>query len=210
MSARAEAEIRKHLTFPFIPFHADRPVAPRSLRRVTESVRRVTYSMSQARECGPVGAYGRHLWTEENLNLLPFGAQFLPQNIDPTQTGNKPYVNSLIVPYAGYGNITYYTPSSSSNYNSLQVTVNHRLSHGLLFGIAYTYFKAMDFADTDQVIGTPTYWSAQRNYSVAGFDQTQIFALHYTYDIPVAKSWQDIRVAKALRRTGKFPALPRS
>ena len=145
-----------------------------------------------------VGTYGRHLWTEENLNLLPFGAQFQPQNIDPTQAGNKPYVNSLIVPYTGYGNITYFTPSSSSNYNSLQVTVNHRLSHGLLFGVAYTYSKAMDFADTDQVIGTPTYWSAQRNYSLAGFDQTQIFALHYTYDIPVAKSWKSIRAANAL------------
>jgi hypothetical protein len=146
-----------------------------------------------------VGTYGRHLWNELNLNLLPFGAQFLPQNIDPTVAGGKtPYVNNLLAPIRGYGSVIYFTPSSSSNYNGLQMTANHRLSHGLLFGIAYTYSKAMDFADTDQVIGTPTYLPARRNYSLAGYDQTHIFSLHYTYDIPIAQSWVSNRPAKVI------------
>ncbi|MDQ2776921.1 MAG: Plug and carboxypeptidase regulatory-like domain-containing protein [Acidobacteriota bacterium] len=145
-----------------------------------------------------VGTYGRHLWTEENLNLLPFGAQFLPQSIDPTVPGGKtPYVTNLLVPIQGYGSsANYLTPSSSSNYNGLQVTANHRLTHGLSFGVAYTYSKVMDFNDTDLTIGTPTYFSARRNYSLAGFDQTHVLSIHYTYDIPIARSWQSVRAAK--------------
>ncbi len=147
-----------------------------------------------------VGTYGRHLWNEQNLNLLPPGAQFLPQNIDPTVPGGRtPYVTNLLVPIKGYGSTAnYFTPSSSSNYNGLQVTANHRLSRGLSFGVAYTYSKAMDFNDTDLTIGTPTYYSARRNYSLAGFDQTHVLSIHYTYDIPIAKSWQSMRAAKLI------------
>ena len=32
----------------------------------------------------------------------------------------------------------------NANYNSLQVTFNRRMSHGLTYGIAYTYAKALD------------------------------------------------------------------
>ncbi|MGA2117045.1 MAG: carboxypeptidase regulatory-like domain-containing protein [Bryobacteraceae bacterium] len=138
-----------------------------------------------------VGTYGRHLWTEENLNLLPMGAQFQPQNIDPTSPSGAPYVTSLLVPYTGYGSsLTYFAPMTSSNYNGLQVTADRRLSHGLSYGMAYTYSKVMDFADTDQVIGQPTYFSARRNYAMAGFDATHVFAFHYTYNIPVIESWK--------------------
>jgi hypothetical protein len=145
-----------------------------------------------------VGTYGRHLWTNESLNLLPFGTRFLPQSIDPTVSGNKPLVNNLLVPYPGYSSITYFTPSSSSNYNGLQATLNHRFSKGISFGAAYTYSKAMDFADTDQVTGTPTYFSARRNYAPAGYDQTHIFTLHYTYDIPLAQRWSSSKLANAV------------
>jgi hypothetical protein len=146
-----------------------------------------------------VGTLGRHLYTEANLNLLPLGAHFLPQNIDPTvANGTTPYPDNLLRPYPGYANVTYLSASSSSDYNSLQVVMNHRLSHGLTFGAVYTFAKVIDYNDTDLVIGTPTYLPASRNRSLAGFDQTHIFALHYSYNIPVPKGWQSNRAVNLI------------
>jgi hypothetical protein len=124
-----------------------------------------------------VGVLGRNLMNNKNINTLPYGARFLAQNVDPT-TG-KAYADNFLRPYPGYGNITWRETNGSSNYHALQTTLNHRLSQGLEFGVAYTYSKTMDYT------GLPVYrprrvWS----YGKATFDQTHIFALNYSYDIP--------------------------
>jgi outer membrane receptor protein involved in Fe transport len=143
-----------------------------------------------------VGTFGRHLWSEENLNLLPFGKRFLPSSADPTTGGFLP--DNLLRPYPGWGTITDIMPASSSNYHGLQVSVNHRLAHGLTVALAYTYSKAMDLNDTDLAIGIPTYMTARRNYDVAGFDQTHIFSLNYTYSFPVPASLKTNKAANGI------------
>jgi hypothetical protein len=143
-----------------------------------------------------VGNFGRHLYSERNLNLLPLGKRFLASSTDPTNGGFLP--DSLLRPYPGWGNLTYFAPNVNSNYNGLQVAANHRMSHNLTFAIAYTWSKAMDIVDTDLAIGTPTYMTMSRNYDVAGFDQTHIFSLNYTYNFPVAASLKANPVANAV------------
>ena len=45
-------------------------------------------------------------------------------------------------PYLGY--IYQVGNSASSNYNSLQVSLTKRMSHGLLFNVGYTYGHGLD------------------------------------------------------------------
>lgn len=143
-----------------------------------------------------VSNFGRHLYSERNLNLLPFGERFLPSSADSTTGGYLP--DSLLRPYPGWGNLTYFAPNANSSYNGLQVAVNHRMSHNLMVSIAYSWSKSLDITDSDLSIGTPTYLPMRRNWDVSGFDQTHIFVVNYTYNIPIAASFKANRAANAV------------
>src|SRR5262249_13256348 len=72
----------------------------------------------------------------------------------------------------------------TSSYNSLQAQLTRRLSHGLQFGVAYTYSKALDYAEGDQ--GTVAAQIAPRiwNYGLAGYDRTHVLAINYVVSLP--------------------------
>lgn len=84
----------------------------------------------------------RHGNYSYNSNEVPYGAEFLPQNQDPT-TGT-PLPDNYYRPYSGYGSISYHQWADNSNYNSLQVTLDRRFAQGLTYGIAYTWSKSLD------------------------------------------------------------------
>lgn len=77
-----------------------------------------------------------------NLNAVPYGAEFLPQNQDPTV--GTPLPDNYFRPYPGYGSISYNNWGGNGNYNSLQVTLNRRFKHNLTYGVAYTWSKSLD------------------------------------------------------------------
>lgn len=147
-----------------------------------------------------VGSQSRHLQQQRNINQIPYRARHLdvnPQNVNPTVAGTA-LPDDFLRPYPGYGSITYYDNSGYSNYNALQVAANRRFTRGLQFGVAYTYSKTMDLADGDRD-GLPTYrpyriW----NYGRAGFDQTHVMVINYTWDIPKASRLWDNGVVKAV------------
>jgi len=89
-----------------------------------------------------VGSVSRNGQYSFNRNEVPYGAEFLPQNQDPT-TGT-PLPDDYFRPYRGYSAINDSEWGNNANYNSLQVTFNRRMSHGLAYGVAYTYSKALD------------------------------------------------------------------
>lgn len=147
-----------------------------------------------------VGSQSRHLQQQRNINQIPYRARHLdvnPQNANPTVAGTA-LPDDFLRPYPGYGAITYYDNAGYSNYNALQVAVNRRFIRGLQFGVAYTWSKAMDLVDNDRD-GLPTYrpyriW----NYGRAGFDQTHVMVINYTWDVPRATRLWDNRVIKAV------------
>ena len=125
-----------------------------------------------------VGTLGRRLAQTRNLNTLPYGARFLPQNADPTSPG-KPLADDFLRTFPGYSGITYSENAYSSNYHSLRVAANRRFTKGLQFGLAYTYSKLMDYS------GIPMFrpvrvWS----YGRSGSDQTHSLVLNYIWDLP--------------------------
>ncbi len=157
------------------------------------------YSLSVQRDVGwstvaeiaYVGNLGRHLIMQRNLNTIPYGARFLPQNADPTNP-SRALADNFLRPFPGYGDITYVENSGSSNYNALQASVNRRFSRGLQFGVAYTWSKTMDYGSSDRST-LPMYrpyrvWS----YGEASFDQTHVLVFNYTWDLPKAsRAWNN-------------------
>ncbi|MBL8168791.1 MAG: carboxypeptidase regulatory-like domain-containing protein [Acidobacteria bacterium] len=169
-----------------------------------------------------VGSQSRHLQQARNINALPYGTNFLKASQDATrypggivpdaQTGLRAdYVAAglkfngatvlpadFLRPYAGYTNITYFENAGTANYNGLQVALNRRFTRGVQFGIAYTYSKTMDYADDDR--STVATYRPLRiwNYGRAGFDQTHVFVLNYTWDLPRASNLMNNIVVKSL------------
>lgn len=81
-----------------------------------------------------------------------------------------------------------------SHYNSLQVSVTHRSSHGLFLQAAYTYSKALGYVSDNTWenglrFNCPPSASLaagcqQLNYGPLSFDHTQNLKLAYVYDLP--------------------------
>jgi len=145
-----------------------------------------------------VGALGRDLEYGQNLNAIPFGADFAPGLQDPTTPG-KPLPAAFQRPYLGYNNISYYSYGTNSSYHSLQVSANRRFAKRLQFGLAWTWSKTMDYNDNNtdllSTLINPRIW----NYSESGYDHTHVLKISFTYDIPKAsKLWNQAVVRGVL------------
>jgi hypothetical protein len=98
------------------------------------------------------------------------------------------YSNNYMAPYKGYqsanGNdgIRYMQFDGTSNYNSLQASLQRRFSKGLIFGAVYTWSKSLTTASADQDYQDP--FNPKLDYRAPGWDRTHVFAANYVYDIP--------------------------
>ena len=143
-----------------------------------------------------VGNRGLHLGQNRNLNTMPYGTRFQSWAQDPTSPG-RPLPDTFLVPYTGYQGISALENSGISNYNSLQTTVTRRFSRGLQFGGAWTYSKSMNFSDTPA--NMPVFRSAREFlYGKAGYDQTHILAINFSYDVPKLSRYVDHRAVKVV------------
>lgn len=126
---------------------------------------------------------GRHLYWEQNLASVPFGADFLPQNQDPTKPGSA-LPATFLQPYKGYANVYLRDPGASSSYHSMQVDVRRRFSKNLQFDANWVWSKAMDYTDTDTGLVSTLISPQVYNYGLAGFDHTHVVNIDWVYNIP--------------------------
>jgi hypothetical protein len=141
-------------------------------------------------DAGYVGSLGRHLWRSRNLNWIPFGANFNPENADPSSP-SSPLPPSFLRPYQGLGNIPRIEYDATSNYNAFQLAVNRRFTRGVTFGFAWTWSKAMDYGQGSSVLsssensGTVSSQVPTRNYySLADIDRTHVVRINWVWDLP--------------------------
>ncbi len=173
-----------------------------------------------------VGALGRHLVNTRELNpgINPAGCAADPAcNEDPAgQITNYPenfrYPQTLdgTTVFGSVGNIQ---TSGISNYNSLQVTLNKKMSHGLQFLAGYTWSHAMDdgsgfensgfggggYGGYGFIRGINPYNQSLYDYGPSGYDARQRFVISYTYDIPPVRrfnNWALQRVFEGWRMNG--------
>jgi hypothetical protein len=136
-----------------------------------------------------VGDLGRHLQDNRNLNPVPYGADFLPQNQDPTLASSALPGNSALQPnflraLRGFNQIALYESAATSNYNALQLNMTRRVGRILFFGAAYTWSKALTTATTDTTYVRSDNLTRVADYGPANFDRRQVLALYYVVITP--------------------------
>ena len=142
----------------------------------------------------------------------------LPSNQARIASTNHPVVNavtgesittntddnaSLRAPFQGVETsaFTLNQTSGQSNYNSMQATLNHRMSHGFDFQVSYTFSKSIDDTsnagggafsdgsiDTGSALDTGGVWGNQfagrANRGVSDFDRTHRLVLNGLWELP--------------------------
>jgi hypothetical protein len=135
-----------------------------------------------------VGSHSLHELDRYNVNAAPFGSAWLPQNQDPTIAsptfdGRTAKPINLYRPYLGYGDISVTEFGGMSNYNSLQIAANRRLTKTLNFGVAYTWSKVLGTTGDDGDNLHLTNFRAA-NYGPLNFDIPHMFVFNYTWNLP--------------------------
>lgn len=129
---------------------------------------------STSLEIAYVGSQGRHLLAELDLNQPTLAARAANPNVN---------VNN-VRPYAGYSYFKARVPSATNNYNSLQVSVTHRVTKGLTAGIAYTWSKNLSTQSSDRDVANTYTYDPQLDYGPTTLNTPHIFIANYVYDLP--------------------------
>jgi len=135
-----------------------------------------------------------HLPYVQNSSVIPAGTTVGPNGI--TLVGLRPYSSPQCNPMTGAGcptasgipvfsSIFAQDTIANSAYNSLQVSLEKRFSHGLQFSGAYTFSKSIDEASSFEGILNPLPGADNRSLSL--FDARHRFVISYYWDVPVRK-----------------------
>jgi hypothetical protein len=125
--------------------------------------------------------------------------QFLDQ-------GGIPDFNNPNQSYFGIGGpFTFFTPqfaalyafrtNSNANYHALQVSLRHKMTHGVQFDFNYTFSKSIDVASDAERVGTfggtgafaINSWSPNAFRAVSDFDATHQFNANWLADLPFGR-----------------------
>jgi Carboxypeptidase regulatory-like domain/TonB-dependent Receptor Plug Domain len=129
-------------------------------------------------EVGYIGTRGSHLLGDVDLNQPTLAARLAAPGVDA----------NAIVPFPGWAPITSRAPIFTSNYNSLQVSLNRRFSQGLTLGAAYTWSKLLTTNPQDRSLGAQDVYNLRGEYGLSTLNTPQIFVLNYVYDLPFYKN----------------------
>jgi len=154
-------------------------------------------------QVGYIGSHGRNLITSYTANpATPAGVQACMA--DPVCVANAPnqpvlYPSHYKYPGDIWANFGQQTNGGRSNYNSLQVTVDKHMGHGLQFLSAYTWSHSLDvsssFEDTAFLVagGVSSYGNFGRDYGSSAFDARQRWSTTWVYMLPnLGKNWGGI------------------
>jgi hypothetical protein len=129
-------------------------------------------------EVGYVGTKGTHLLGDVDLDQPTLAARLASPGVD---------VNA-IRPFAGYGVITDRIPQFTSNYNSLQISLNRRFSKGLTVELGYTWSRLLTTNPQDRALATYDTYDLKQSYGPSTLNTPQMFIASYVYDLPFYRS----------------------
>jgi hypothetical protein len=128
--------------------------------------------------------YGYHFWRSKGINNI---APYAYANAANLFNGEAVNANFLRRAYPGMGQINQLTTDEETlNYNSLQVSLQRRLSHGLQLGVAYTLAKGEGIRGwdylTEELYGEQGIYD--RYWGPTDIDRRHIMVLNYSYMVP--------------------------
>jgi hypothetical protein len=138
-------------------------------------------------EIAYVGSVSRHMLGELDMNIPTLA----------TRANNATAPLNNIRPYLGYSDFHTRVPVFTGNYNSLQLSLNHRTRRDLTLGMSYTWSKNLTDSWNDR--GTPSTGTAlsgapgsastyaydpKLDYGPSGLNQPQSFIANFVYKEP--------------------------
>ncbi len=143
------------------------------------------YSLSVQRQLLPtttievayVGNQARHLSGEFDFNQPTMAAR----SSNPTANVNA------IRPYLGYAQMHDRAPLFTNNYNSLQISLQHRSTRGLTVGAAYTWSKDLTTNSNDRGTSATNSYDFLQDYGPSTSNTPQMLVVDYVYDLPFFK-----------------------
>ncbi len=141
-----------------------------------------------------VGSTSSDLLRQTQINAVPFGATFLPQNQDPTRVpgavaGSTALPNDFLRPYKGYGGIRMWDYSGYGDYKALQTSVTRRFDRNFMVSGFWVWSKAQGINSTDGAAGVPNLTAEQTralDYGLVDYDRTHNFTINAIYQTPRA------------------------
>jgi len=133
-------------------------------------------------EIAYVGTKGVHLLGDIDYN----------QPTVATRLANPGIGINAIVPALGYGGITARDPVFTSNYNSLQATLNRRLSRGLQVGVSYTWSKLLTTNPEDRGLAAYDTYNLRQSYGLSSTNTPQMLSINYVYQEPFFKKQEGL------------------
>lgn len=89
-----------------------------------------------------------------------------------------------IRPYRGYRSITRLEPRFNSNYQSLQLSAQHRFGLGSQINAAYTFAKNFTDNQTDRSTAPQNSYDIRAEYGRAALDRRHVLTVNYIYELP--------------------------
>lgn len=140
------------------------------------------YNLSLQQEVTPstvfeisyVGSSGRHLLGEVDLNQPTLNAR----------AANASANVNAVRPYLGYSYFQARIPAFTSTYNSLQVSLNHRVTRGLTLGLAYTWSRNLSDQSNDRGTANTDTYDPKLDYGPTTLNTPNIFIANYVYQLP--------------------------
>ena len=138
-------------------------------------------------ELNYVGTWGRHLFWAEDPNRVVGGLQATATTPITNPCNGQPVSNTPLLNPC-FGVMRTWDTSVNSNYNAVQLSVNHRATHGLTFNSNYTYSHTLDYRSTWHGLTSGGSATDANGVGEAGYslDPTKVF-LEYgnsLYDVP--------------------------
>jgi len=171
-----------------------------------------SFSPNLSLEVELVGNHGYRLLNFADINQAPLGSSYClnatltlaqtkeackggpgvvtvvgssPENAQALQEA-RPFFSKF--PYLGF--INQVTNRSYSNYNSLQVALTKRMSHGLAFNVGYTYGHGLDNGSLNRFgINPQDSTNLTADYANSDFDVRHRMTATVTYNIPGKKGF---------------------
>jgi hypothetical protein len=164
-------------------------------------------------QIGYVGSLGRHLSTiYEGDPITSAGhaacqadvtciANRAYQHLDYVSHTAQPYSTNGVPEYLSVGTVA---TEGTSNYNSLQVSLNKNLTHGLFFTLAYTYSHGLDTASGLESSGfngiatntIPGY--KHLSYGDSDYDARHRIVASYDYEVPLLNTLKQNAIVNEL------------
>jgi hypothetical protein len=139
-----------------------------------------------------VGSDSSDLLRQVQINAVPFGATFRPENQDPTrapaaQLGSSALPNDFLRPFPGYGGIRMWDYSGYGNYHALQTSLTRRFDRGFSFTGFWVWSKALGINNDDFAAGVPNLTDAETkrlDYGLVNYDRPHNILLNAIYQLP--------------------------